>query len=48
MRSALRKRPDSRACAAAALGPASLRLAREHASTTLPARASHLPFRSGR
>ncbi|MGW0708951.1 hypothetical protein ACWD4G_23880 [Streptomyces sp. NPDC002643] len=48
MRSALRKRPDSRACAAAAPVPASPRVAPEHAQATVPTRASHLPFKSGR
>ncbi|MDX2819925.1 hypothetical protein PV416_02260 [Streptomyces ipomoeae] len=48
MRSALRKRPDSRARAAAALGPASSRLARMHARATVPARTSRLSAGSGR
>lgn len=48
MRSALRKRPDSRACAAAAPVPASPRFARKHAWATVSARASRQPFGSGR
>lgn len=48
MRSALRKRPENRACAAAALVSASPRVAPEHAQATAPTPASPLPFRSGR
>lgn len=47
MRSALRKRPDGLACAAAALFPASTRLGREPAPATVPARTSRLSAGSG-
>ncbi|CAM5572616.1 putative protein OS=Streptomyces aurantiogriseus OX=66870 GN=GCM10010251_59690 PE=4 SV=1 [Streptomyces aurantiogriseus] len=48
MRSALRKRPDSLACAAAALFPASPRPGREYAKATMPTRDSRLSAGSGR
>ncbi|NGO46206.1 hypothetical protein [Streptomyces ureilyticus] len=48
MRSALRKRPDGPACAAAALPPASARPGREHAPATVQAHASDVSAGSGR
>lgn len=48
MRSALRKRPDGLACAAAAHFPAPARLGCEHVPATMPTHTSRLPAGSGR
>ncbi|MDX2823130.1 hypothetical protein PV416_18955 [Streptomyces ipomoeae] len=48
MRSALRKRPDGRACAAAALYPVSPGIERERIPATVPTRTSRLSAGSGR
>lgn len=48
MRSALRKRPDGLACAAAAPFPAPARLGRERTRATAPAYTSLLSAGSGR